>query len=238
MKPIQKYIDLGMRFLTDRMPRRTAIAIVVLAGLFLSLAVLVPLLGGFHSDTVDANVRLKASIAKLTKGLQQAKDDHQFVLDHRGRFDALMHSDKLVPHTRGNATDYLQKVAVQRGMTTLSYSFGAVHNDPGSSRESVTGGYLVHAEDVELKLGAPLDTVIFDFLTDLTESFPGSVVIETLTLDRTPDFNTDALNNVSRGQEAGLLKGTAGLSWRTAQAVEPEKARKEEGPQKRRVARK
>jgi hypothetical protein len=217
---MKKYTDLLMRQLTDRMPRRVAISVIALAVTLVLALVIVPVLGGFHSDTLDRNEGLKSSIGALTKNLKQAKDDHKYILDHRDEFDELTHSDRLIPHTRSVATAQLAKLALGRGLTTLSYSFSAA-GDKTTSRDQVTGGYRVQVENIDLKVGSALDTQIFELVTDMNENFPGVAVVESLAMERAADLTTDALNAVSRGQESGLVKGVIGLSWRTAQAQDP-----------------
>lgn len=220
MKGLQKYTDPVMRLLTDRMPRRVAISVVALAATFLLALILVPILGTFHSDTLDRNDQLKSSIAGLTKDLKSAKDDHQYIIDNKDQFEELTHSDRLIPHTRSVATAQLQKLALSRGLTTLSYSFSA-GGDKTTSRDQVTGGYRVQVENIDLKVGSALDTQIFELVTDMNENFPGIAVVESLSMERAQDLTTDALNAVSKGQESGLVKGAIGLSWRTAQAQDP-----------------
>jgi hypothetical protein len=127
-----------------------------------------------------------------------------------------MHSDRLVPHTRSVAMAQMQKLALQRGLTTLSYNFASTDNATAS--ETVTGGYRLQAEKVNLKLGSALDTQVFDFVADLGESFPGSAIVQELKLERAPELSTEALNHVSNGEESGLVKGEMVFAWRTAQA--------------------
>jgi hypothetical protein len=220
MKGLQKYTDHLIRLLTDRMPRRVAISVIVLAVTLVLAFILLPVLGSLHADTLDRNEELKSSIESVTKNLAKAKDDHAYIVENSQKYEELIHGDRLVPHTRTVATTQLQNLALKRGLTTLSYSFSAA-GESAASKDTVTGGYRVQIENVDLKIGSALDTQVFEFVADMSESFPGAAVVESLSLERAPDLTPDALNAVSHGQESGLVKGAIGLSWRTAQAQDP-----------------
>jgi hypothetical protein len=213
-----------LKTLADSMPRKVMISCFVLAGTLLMTLILVPTVGGLHGDILDTNTHLKTSIKKLSDNLATAKDDHQFLVDNHERYDALISSDRLIPHTRTVAMTQMQKLAIVRGLTTLNYNF-KLQGEGGQSTEKVMGGYRLHSEVVELKIGAPLDTQIYDFVTDLGESFPGAAVVEEVKLERAPALTTEALNAVSSGQESGLVKGEMTFAWRTAQAQEPDSSK-------------
>jgi hypothetical protein len=223
MNQVRKYVDLLMKFLTDRMPRKVAISSVVLAVTALLFLILLPLLGGAHTDAVELNQNLKASIEQTSAKLRTAKDDHKYVVDNMQKYEELLRGDRLVPHTRRVAMTQMQKLALDRKLTTLSYNFTALGDSaPGAARNAVKGGYKLRTDRVDLKIGSALDTQVYDFVTDLGENFPGAAVVEQLTLERAPEISGDALNQVSRGQESGLVKGDVVFAWKTAQKQEEE----------------
>ena len=222
MKQVQKYIDLGMKFLVDRMPRRAAISVLILAGVLILFAILLPTLGGADDEANEHNASLKDEIAQITKNANQSREDRQFILDNQQKYDDLVHGDRLVPHTRRVAMAQMQKLALQRGLTALSYNFTSEgdRSPTAGAGKPLSGGYKVQVDKVELKVGAPLDNQIYDFVQDLNQSFPGAAVVEQVTMDRAPQLTTDALNQVSRGQDSGLVKGQVVFTWRTAQALD------------------
>jgi len=222
MKKVHDHIDVAMKFLTDRMPRKVAVSSVILAVTVLLFLILLPLLGGAHTDTLATNEGLKATIDQTSQKLRQAKDDRKYVTENTQKYQELLGGERLVPHTRRVAMTAMQKLALERGLTTLSYNFTALgdRSPRGAANAPVTGGYKLQAERVDLKVGAPLDTTIYDFVLDLGEKFPGAAVVEQMILERSPDIGTEALNQVSRGQESGLIKGNVVFAWKTAQKQE------------------
>ncbi len=231
MNQVHKYIDVLMKFLTDRMPRKVAVSSIILAVTALLALIVVPLLGGAHTEAVETNAGLKTTIDQMSNKLRQAKDDHKYVVDNMQKYEELLSGDRLVPHTRRVAMTAMQKLAVERGLTTLSYNFTTIgERSPGGAASApITGGYKLQAERVDLKIGAPLDTTVFDFVMDLGENFPGAAVVEQMTLERSPEIGTEALNLVSRGQESGLVKGNVIFAWKTAQKQEEEQKDQQKG---------
>jgi hypothetical protein len=223
MKPVARL----MKLLTDRMPRKTAFASVTMTATLIVFAIVFFVLGGAHDDALEQNASLKKSLDQTTRNAKQAKEDRQFVIENQTKYEELLNSDRLVPHTRRVALDKLEFLKKQDGLTSVNYNFAAAGQRSAASAASqpVTGGYKVQVETVELKIGAPLDTSVFDFLLDLGEKFPGSAVVETFAIERAAEITTDALNQVSQNREAGLVKGEVHLTWRTAQKEEdPAKA--------------
>ena len=217
-----KIIAVIMKSLTDRMPRKVALASIVMAITLVIFAVLFFVLGGAHDDAMAANTSLKKNLDQTTRNLKTVKEDRQFILDNREKYEDLIHGDRLVPHTQRVAANQLRNLALQRGLTNLGYTFTAASAAVGST-QTVAGGYRVQAEKLDLKIGAALDTQVYDFLLDIGEAFPGSAVVEQFSIERAPNITTEALNNVSRGRDSGLVRGDIHINWRTAQAQEPDK---------------
>jgi hypothetical protein len=224
MNQFHKIRDLVFKFLADRMPRRVVFSVLVLAALFLASLLLFPLLGGTHDSVLERNEQLKASINQTSRNLGQFKDDHQFAEKNLDKYLALIHSERLVPHTRRVATTELERLAIARGLTSLAYNFEASNKDgaAGALNNPVTGGYVLQVDRIELTLGAPLDTQIYEFAMDLGDYFPGAAVVDRISLTRLPEVSTATLNQVSKGEDSGLVKGEISLTWRTAQAQESE----------------
>jgi hypothetical protein len=214
-----KIVDLVMKLLTDRMPRKAALAAIAMVVMLLLVAILVPTLGVADGNAQDRNVQLKASIAKTTKGLAQAEDDQKYVVSHEQEYEDLLHGDRLVPHTERVAITQMQTLYQQRGLSALTYTFtaGATRAVASAGKPSNAGGYKLKLETVTLKVGAPLDTQVYDFMMDLGENFPGTAVVEGFTLERAAEITTDELNQVAHGQDSGLVKGEIVFTWRTAE---------------------
>jgi hypothetical protein len=133
-----------------------------------------------------------------------------------------MQSDKLIPHTRRTAVRQLQAHALEFGMSELSFNFqavGAQAPDQVASQPKA-GDYRVFVENIELKVGAPLDQNVYSFIAAVHDEFPGTMTLTGLELDRAAAITPEALNKVSRGEDSGLVKGTVKYSWRTAQKNE------------------
>ena len=199
-------------------------AAVGLASLVL-LVLSVVFVGGALSDGEIENARLKAEQSELGKKLGTSSGDYKFAIDNREKFEAVLASEKLVPHTRVTAAQHLEALARQRGLESLTYSFAAAADQSLAAVKSqpVTGGYKVSVESVDLKLGAALDTPIYGFLMDLGDDFPGAVVLQSFTITRDPVVSDTAIDRLSHGLSSGLVNGEAKVIWRTAQAVEEAK---------------
>ncbi|TAK99535.1 MAG: hypothetical protein EPO08_16030 [Rhodospirillaceae bacterium] len=216
-----------IRFIAE-LPRVTARALAVIVGSLILFGILYPLLGGAQDSAQANNQRLVGEIAQTEKNLSQVKTDHQFVLDNKDLYDSLLQGDRLIPHTRRAAIRQLQALALQRGLSTLGYSFAAAGDQSLKSVTSqpTSGQYRVSVENIELKVGAPLDTQIFEFVLDLAESFPGAAVVQYVEMQRAATIAEAMLDHVSQGQDSGIVSGDIKVTWRTAQANEPDKKSK------------
>jgi hypothetical protein len=213
-----------IRFLAD-LPRITLIALAVIAGSLVLLGILYPLLGGAQDNAQTDNQRLTREVAQAQRSVSQAKADHQFILDNKDTYDSLIQGDRLIPHTPREAVRQLQTLAQQRGLSSLGATFAAAGDQSLKTVTSQpTGGqYRVSVENIEVKVGAPLDTQIFEFALDLAESFPGAAVVQSIDVQRAPTIGEAMLDNVSQGQDSGIVSGDIKVTWRTAQANEPDK---------------
>jgi hypothetical protein len=209
-----------MKRILAEMPRAVIVSVTVMVGALILLAVLVPFVGGARDAAISLNRKMKTDIDQTTKSITQAKADQAYVLDYKNEFEALIGSDHLVPHTRRAAIVELQNDARIRGLTALNYSFNAATAMSQKAVESQpkSGAYAVLVEDVDIKVGAPFDGPVYGFISDITDAFPGSIVVESVDLRRAPEITPLALDYVSRGQDSQLVTGTIRLSWRTAQA--------------------
>jgi len=181
--------------------------------------VLVPTLGSVRDDAETAAIRLQNELSSIQQNLRQSKEDFDFIAANQNRFESLMASDKLIPHTRRTAIRQMQSVAVDAGLTALNYNFQAAANlaPEAASSQPKNDLYRVNVENVELTLGAPIDQSFYSFIASVYEQFPGSMAITEVEIERSPGVTTEALNLVSRGEDSGLVKGKLKYSWRTAQ---------------------
>jgi hypothetical protein len=211
-----------MKRILSTLPRNVLISAIVLLVSALLFGAAVHFLGGARDGAIAENARLATEIQTADTGIIRAKDDYQYVVDHQAEYEKLIKSDKLLPHTRRAAVVELQDVAAQRGLTTLNYSFSAAgaNSLQAVAAQPKAGTYRVSVETVELKVGAPYDGAIYGFIADVTEAFPGSAVVDSISLARAQDLTDTALAAISAGQEAQLVTGEIRLSWRTAQADE------------------
>jgi len=201
-------------------PRPVLISLAVIAGVLVLFAVLFPVLGGARDQAFAGNARLTNEINSTRSAIGQTQVDKDYVETNRAAFEELLKGDKLVPHTRRAAIVRLEEAARTYGLTTFSYSIGAIAaNSPkGAAGQPTSDDYHVSIENIQLKVGAPIDGNIYRFLVDITDSFPGSAVLELFSLRRPEFISAEALNAVSLGRDAKLVEGDIVLSWRTAQA--------------------
>lgn len=219
-----------MRRLLTLAPKSVLLSVGVAIFSLLMFAVLVPLLGGARDEAIARGERLASDISGAQSKLAGLNSDQQYVIDNRAEYEALVGGDKLVPHTRRAAVTTLQETATVHGPMGVRWSFtaaGATSRAAVASQSSA-GGYTVAVETIELDIDAPLDGPIYRFVADIMQTFPGSLIINSLTLQRAPQISSLALAAVSAGRESQLVTGEISLIWRTAQADRtsaPEKAK-------------
>jgi hypothetical protein len=209
------------RFLSNT-PRPVLISVAVIVAVLVLLAVLVPVLGGARDEAFAENAKLQNEIGTAKKAIVQAKDDLAYVQENVTAFEALLKSDRLVPHTRRAAIVRLEEAARANGLTSFSYSIGAVAATSAKAvgNQPTSDAYHVSIENIQIKLGAPFDGSVYRFLVDVADSFPGAAVLDLFSLKRPGVVSADALDAVSSGRDAKLVEGEVVLSWRTAQAKE------------------
>lgn len=205
-------------------PRNVLISLAVIFGAFVVFGAAFVLIGGGLERAIAQNAQLRADIEQGQTGILRARDDYDYVQANLEKYEALIKSDRLVPHTRRAAVVELQRLAQQRGLTTMNFTFDAVAADAAqASQQPANAPYRLSVEYVELKVGAPLDGVVYGFISDITEQFPGAAIVDSFSLTR-GEITDAALTAMSEGRESGLATGTIGFLWRTAQAQEKEEA--------------
>jgi hypothetical protein len=205
-----------IRVLTS-LPRPVLISAATLAGVLAVFAILLPVLGGARDGAFAEHNRLNGEIARVNTAISQAKSDIEFVAANKEKFEALLESDRLIPHTRRAATMELESTARLNGVTSLSYNIAAAAAPTSAkavSSQPTSGAYRVSVEDIAMKVAAPLDGSIYRFMTDLTDQFPGSAVVQSFSLSRGAKSGFGDLS--SQDSVAGDIE----VSWRTAQAEE------------------
>ncbi len=207
------------------LPKPVKLSLAVIGGSLVLFIILFLTLGsGLETAEVDAR-RLQAELQTLQKNVTQSKTDIEFIKNNKDRFDALLSSDKLIPHTRRTAIRQMQALALEFGLSNLQYNFQAA---AAAAPESVTSqpksdSYRVSVESIDLSVGSPIDASIYSFIAAVHDDFPGSMVLTEMEMERAPTISPEALNNVSRGADSGLVKGKLKYLWRTAQQNKQEK---------------
>jgi hypothetical protein len=224
-------LDLNVK-LPD-LPRSVALSVLVITASVVLFGISYFTLGEAHDEAIVTNGRLIAQVAKTQKDIGTAQDDFQYVTENQERFEALLQSDRLVPHVRRAAVRQMQTLALQRRLSALNYDFAVVGEKSaaavGSQAPNQTApdgkssSYRINVESVELKVGAPLDGQIYGFIQDLGKSFPGAAIVQSVELHRAPKVTQEMLTQVSRGEDSHLVNGEIRFLWRTAQANDSEK---------------
>jgi len=216
-----KSIDLKL----PDLPKPVMISVVVI-GASLFLFVLLYFTLGSASNSAQADVaRLRGEVSSTQSKITNFKDDYDFVINNQKRFEALMSSDKLIPHTRRTAIRQMQALALEFGLTGLNYNFQAagLQAPEAVTAQPKSGSYRVYIENIELTVGAPLDQSVYSFIAALHDDFPGTMVAAEYDINRAPSISTEALNLVSRGEDSKIVQGKIKYSWRTAQKQDEKK---------------
>ncbi len=209
------------------LPFPVRVAVITFAAVAVLLAILVPVLGGARDRAFAENRRLTGEIGSTTASIKGAAADYEYATDNMAQFEALLESDRLIPHTRRAAVLQLQQTARAHGLTGLNYNFAAAQLGAvagGSKTTAGQGAYRVSIEDVTLKVDAPTDGAIYNFIADITEEFPGAAVLRSVALTRPPQITAQILSQLSQG--GGAVTGEVIISWRTAQAEDQKVAEK------------
>jgi hypothetical protein len=213
-----------LRRIFESIPRPAFLGIValVVTGVLFALSVL--LLGGARDDAQARGRQLNNDISTITNAITQAKIDREYVEKNSARYEELIKSDKLIPHTRRAALSALRDAAKPHGLEdALSFTFSAAASLDTAQRQPASGAYRLSVETIALKIEAPLDGPIYRFLDDVTNSFPGALSLESLALTRVANVNETELSQVAAGH-GKLVTGDVVLSWRTAQKQEEDAA--------------
>jgi hypothetical protein len=207
------------------LPRRVAIALGIIIGSGALYGALLFTLGTAVIDATIANGRLKAEIADARQKSSTAQSDFDMVAANKEKFEQLMQSEKLIPHTRRDAARQLQAVALQHGISSLNYDFAVVADKAPAAvaSQAKSDAYRVDVEGISLKIGSPLDGQIYNYVLDIQKDFPGTVILQSMDLSRAPQVTTSMLDRVSQAQDAGLVIGDVRLLWRTAQSKQDDK---------------
>lgn len=201
------------------LPKKVALSLAVIGASIAIFILLALTLGAANTQTETDVIRLKNDVVSTQKNLRQSKEDYEFIIANKDKYETLLSGDKLIPHTRRTAIRQMQALALEFGLSSLTYTFDAVGAQTPQvvSNQPQSGLYNVSVEKIELMLGAPLDRSMYAFMAAIHDDFPGSMVLSELELERAPAVAPEALNKISLGSDSGLVKGKAVYSWRTAQ---------------------
>jgi hypothetical protein len=210
-----------MKRILSTIPRKVLISLGSMTAMLALLVVLIVVLGGARDEAISRNIVLTDGIANTRTQISQSRTDHDFVTANLEKYETLMKSDRLVPHTRRTAVVELQRLGRERGLTDLTYNFAAATADSplAATSQPNSSAYRVSIESIDLRVAAPLDGAIYGFLTDIHDSFPGAVVLSSAVVRRLRVLNDQELQAVSAGS-ARIVTGEVKLLWRTAQAQE------------------
>jgi len=214
--------------LFSNFPRAVLISLAVGIAAIAIIAITVPVLGGARDEAYAQNGRLNGDIARVRKGTTDTQADIDYVQQNGAQYEALLQSDRLVPHTRRAAIVELENSARNNGLTAMTYTIGAAAASTSAQAvqsQSAAGGYRVSVENITLMVGAPTDGSIYNFIADIMNTFPGSAVVQSMSISRASFISAAALEALSRGEDPKLVEADIIVSWRTAQAEE----KKDEG---------
>lgn len=217
-----------MKRILSLIPRNVLVSVFVLLGSALAFLILLLTLATARDDAIAQNTQLNAQVQQTIAAISTAENDSAYVAENGATYEALLKSDRLIPHTRRTAIVRMQEAARNHGLSAVQWTFNAVADSaPGAAlAQPKTAAYRLSVEEIGLKVGAPFDGPIYSFVADITNAFPGSIVVEALSLARAPGLTDAALRSVSAGRDSGLVAGELKLIWRTAQAQESEEKSK------------
>jgi hypothetical protein len=204
-------------------PRNVLISIAALLVALVSFVILSLTLGAARDAAIIANQRLSAQIQQATTSIISASADRDYVAANIETYETLLKSDRLIPHTRRAAVLRLQDAARVHGLSALNWTFNAASDTSPQAAlaQPSSAAYRLSVEEIALKVGSHSDGPIYAFVSDVTKSFPGSAIVQSVVLKRAPQITDAALRAVSEGRDSALVEGEVRLIWRTAQAQDP-----------------
>ena len=207
------------------LPKKVAISAVIIVASAVLSGVLLPTLGANRDRAIADNGKLQTQIAQLGKNIEQVRADYKYVTENREKFEALLQSERLIPHTRRDAAQRLQALALKDGVTSLTWDMATAGDRSlaAVASQAKTDAYRVSVESIALHIGAPLDGPVYRFLVDLNNDFPGAAVVASVDLGRTEKLTNEIIDRLGHGGDSGLVKGEVKMLWRTAQATDSEK---------------
>lgn len=192
------------------LPKKVLSALGVILAAIIIIGVSVPFLGGARDEAVSENGRLTGEIARLNAAINQSKVDQDYVKANGAEYEALIKSDRLVPHSGRVAVVALENEARAAGLTDIGFTIDAAEGATSLravANQPTSGAYVLSVQEIDISAVAPLDGQLYRFLDALRLSFPGSAVLEAATFKRGDVF-------------ADGVSGKFTVSWRTAQAQE------------------
>jgi len=206
------------------LPRSVFIACVILliasVGALLTQIFLVQRVNELRSE----NNRLERQINSVQTDASTAARNRTYVLNETERYETVLASDLLIPHTRRSVLRMIEEYGLAAGLTRLQYNFEAVGGErlDAVSRQVQDAEYTVNVELVSLDVGALLDRSIFLFAEELITDIPGTAVLRSITLERPSRIDTRVLNSVAESQTPVVVQGQIEFEWRTAQSIRSE----------------
>ena len=205
-----------------KLPRSVQVAlsilVVALIGFILTQLFLVSRVEALRAENQSLNSQLR----QIRADSQRLRTDSEFVQTELERYERVLSSDLLIPHTRRSVLRVIEEYALSSGLTQLDYEFTSVDTTRSDSisRQVAESEYRVNVETINLTAGALLDRPLFLFVEEVLSDLPGSAILQSLEVSREETLSTDLLNRIAADPTTDVVNANIVFQWRTAQAKE------------------
>lgn len=119
------------------------------------------------------------------------------------------------------ATTILQEMTQKYRLAEMSFAMEPFAESGGDYARKTT---VVISSKITLKFGAITDSLVFDFLSELPEKFPGHINILSVTMKKSGDIIPEALGEIGKGNTPAFLSAEIVFLWNGIKHVSQETA--------------
>jgi|GEM_PF-6849590 len=176
------------------------------------IAIVVPIFLQSVSDSYDEQYKklgneikdLKQRLEGLNKKTLEFSDDVK-------RWEALSEDDRKLQGLRINdARDILEKLQNKYKFTSVKTSFSKP-DEIGADYKTDT--VSMYASIVSVNFNSVSDDLIYSFMSELTQVFPGIVQIKSCTINKPAMVTKEVLKKISAGEDAQVISVTLEFYW-------------------------
>lgn len=183
-------------------------------GLILVLGMMIPLglyLDGRDTDLSQERERITGEVASLRRQIRELRGDSSFVADNLPHYGTLLERGLLRKQNRLEASDRLERLALDLRINQLRYEFQAEERYQVST--TAAARLEVVSTPIAVQIDALLDREVFAFLNRVRDSLGGAVILRSLTLSRAALDPAAAAAALRRQERPSLVRASVTLDW-------------------------